>query len=293
MAFTGMDTAVVQEIGNRLKVQATEVGSVIASIDRLVSTLTTCWDGHDAQEFRNWWQTQHRPALHQAQERLDGLGQSALHNVSEQEGASGGGVGSASAGVAGGSVAAAGAAAAGAAAAGSAAAGAGSQRTQPSGTSGGATGSSAGAGSARPAVDKFVGQYNGKGLDFDGKYGNQCVDLFEYYNRDVVGAPPIHMSVSGGARDLFEAQPGATTQYYDRISYSAGMVPQPGDVAVWGATTNNDFGHVAVVTGASSSSFDVIQQNGFRPSDPAYQGSYGYNSLGGSLLGFLRPKKFA
>lgn len=43
-------------------------------------------------------------------------------------------------------------------------------------------------------LDAFVTKYNGKYIDYDGMYGAQCVDLFNFYNRDVMGAG--FMSVS-------------------------------------------------------------------------------------------------
>lgn len=38
-------------------------------------------------------------------------------------------------------------------------------------------------------VDQFLAKYQNKSNDFDGMYQAQCFDLFQFYNRDVVGAP--------------------------------------------------------------------------------------------------------
>lgn len=92
MAFTGMDPAVVRDIGHRLKAQASDVGSIVATIDRLVRQSAGTWDGAKSRQFQDSWQSNYRPALYRAQQSLDGLGQSALNNASEQEQASSGGV---------------------------------------------------------------------------------------------------------------------------------------------------------------------------------------------------------
>jgi surface antigen len=80
----GMDTDVVEQSGRQLKSQAANIGSLIAQLDKLVNSLPSVWDGQDAQQFvRNWW-PQHKKALAAAQQSVDGLGQSALNNASEQ-----------------------------------------------------------------------------------------------------------------------------------------------------------------------------------------------------------------
>jgi uncharacterized protein YukE len=84
MARLGMDADAVENAGRQLKTQAGEVGSLVAQIDRVVNSLTSVWDGQDAQQFVHDWWPQHKKALVAAQQQLDGLGQSALNNASEQ-----------------------------------------------------------------------------------------------------------------------------------------------------------------------------------------------------------------
>src|SRR5438067_11306930 len=79
-----MDAEVVEQSGRQLKSQAANIGSLVAQIDKIVSSLTSAWDGQDAQQFvHNWW-PQHKKALAAAQHSVDGLGQSALNNASDQ-----------------------------------------------------------------------------------------------------------------------------------------------------------------------------------------------------------------
>ena len=47
------------------------------------------WQGNDATQFQDWWNSQHKPALMNASEAIAGLGQSALNNAQAQESASG------------------------------------------------------------------------------------------------------------------------------------------------------------------------------------------------------------
>ena len=82
--FEGMDIAHVQSIGNQLKHQADQINSVVAAINSLVAQLPGVWHGKDATEFENWWNTQHRPHLQQAAAAVQGLGQSALNNATDQ-----------------------------------------------------------------------------------------------------------------------------------------------------------------------------------------------------------------
>lgn len=89
MAFEGMDVDQVNSIGNQLKSQGDAIDQVISAINGLVGQLPGIWQGKDATEFESWWNTQHKPALHNASVAIHGLGQSALNNASDQAGVSG------------------------------------------------------------------------------------------------------------------------------------------------------------------------------------------------------------
>jgi uncharacterized protein YukE len=84
MARLGMDAEQVENTGRQLKSQAANIGSMVAQIDKIVNSLTSVWDGQDAQQFVHDWWPQHKKALLAAQQQIDGLGQSALNNASEQ-----------------------------------------------------------------------------------------------------------------------------------------------------------------------------------------------------------------
>jgi uncharacterized protein YukE len=84
MTRMGMDADGVENSGRQLKAHAAGIGNLAAQLDKIVSALPSVWQGADAQSFVNDWWPQHRKALVAAQQQVDGLGQSALNNASEQ-----------------------------------------------------------------------------------------------------------------------------------------------------------------------------------------------------------------
>ncbi|MBR7744180.1 CHAP domain-containing protein [Phycicoccus sp. BSK3Z-2] len=125
-------------------------------------------------------------------------------------------------------------------------------------------------------VDAFVAKYNGKYVDFDGYYGAQCVDLFNFYNRDVVKArfaPASYAYQLWGSYD--------TTRY---IKVSASSTPRKGDVAIWSSNYpySGGAGHVAIVLSASGTTFTALTQNPGATKKATFSKSY--------VIGFLRPR---
>ena len=82
--FVGMDVEAVEGIGRQLKSKSGEIESLIQAIQGLVGQAEASWKGKDSTEFKNWWDSQHKPALLRLKEAIDGLGQSALNNATEQ-----------------------------------------------------------------------------------------------------------------------------------------------------------------------------------------------------------------
>lgn len=88
MARMGMDVEAVESAGRALKERAGQIDAIVSNLDRSVKGLLNIWDGPDAQTFvHNWW-PEHRALLVSARGHVDGLGQSALNNASEQRGVS-------------------------------------------------------------------------------------------------------------------------------------------------------------------------------------------------------------
>lgn len=139
------------------------------------------------------------------------------------------------------------------------------------------------------SVAQFKEKYDGRAVDFDKKYGAQCVDLFNFYNSEVIGAPFIGTPATGGARDLYEVDSPLRAQFYKKLP--ADSPEQAGDVLVYGQPNGRYIengrviylGHVRIALGD-----DVyIDQNGKK----SQQTVVGSDKVGG-LLGILRPLRF-
>lgn len=134
-------------------------------------------------------------------------------------------------------------------------------------------------------LEEFVNKYNGKKVDFDGAFGAQCVDLFRQYNKDVWGNP--HTGAVEGAKDLFLNYEKLPTEkkLLDIVPANTNRIFH-GDVAVWGASASNKYGHVAIVVGfLGNQSLLVFEQDGFKQDGAKLNVRSRDN-----LLGFLRKK---
>ena len=149
-------------------------------------------------------------------------------------------------------------------------------------------------------IDDWIGSVIGTALDPDGHYGNQCVDAVDHYGQFIFGVPwPQCVGAVSGARQLLDAAPD---EFWTRIDYSHGFIPQRGDVLVYGGDQYNSWGHTAVTEAATNTYIDVLQQDGFGAplkdvdggwySDkPAHRARLAYSQNGtGPLKGVLRPR---
>lgn len=284
MAELGMDADLVEQAGRQLKSQAASIQSLIAQLDRTVNGLTSIWQGQDATQFVTQWWPQHKKSLQAAQQHVDGLGQSALNNASEQRQASGGGSGGAVSG--GGS------------------GGGGASATNATQIAADAAARAVHGNSIQShGLNNFLQKWEGKPINADNAYGAQCFDVFRQYSNDVAGAHGGYATGSNAASDIYKQyDSNGVSQFYDRIPVDQGP-PQPGDVIVYdGAKANGGYGHVAVVTEVDGNNYKVLEQNysGYRgpvdlthgPNDPAIQRSHTFDEKGGGkILGYLRPKQ--
>ena len=134
-------------------------------------------------------------------------------------------------------------------------------------------------------LEEFVNKYNGKKVDFDGAFGAQCVDLFRQYNKDVWGNP--HTGAVEGAKDLFLNYDNLPIERkFLELNPVNSKIIEEGDVAVWGASSSNKYGHVAIVVGLlGDESLIVFEQDGFKQ-----DGAKLNIRSRDNLLGFLRKK---
>lgn len=84
MAVThGMNVDEVRNLGQQLQTQAQHVRDLVSRLEGQINSTT--WLGPDATTFKTQWWPEHRQQLQAAAEGLQGFGQSALNNASEQE----------------------------------------------------------------------------------------------------------------------------------------------------------------------------------------------------------------
>ena len=139
------------------------------------------------------------------------------------------------------------------------------------------------------SVQEFIKKYDGTSVDFDKFFGAQCVDLFNYYNKEVVGAPRIGTPITGGARDLWENEKSTPRDFYRRVSASEQL--RVGDVLIYGEPHGRHiengvqkyYGHVNVYIGNNR----VIEQNG-----KVAQKTVVREVFSSGLIGILRPLRF-
>lgn len=101
--------------------------------------------------------------------------------------------------------------------------------------------------------NEFINTYNGKGFDYDGAAGIQCVDLVKMYLDKVFGLKP---GAWGNAKDYYENYNNlsAIKSNFTRIANTPSFVPQKGDIVVWGTGLGNQYGHIAIATGEGNTS---------------------------------------
>jgi hypothetical protein len=130
----------------------------------------------------------------------------------------------------------------------------------------------------KPKVDKFAAARNGQFADFDGQYGAQCVDLANFYTRDVLGFGTIPCMY---AYQMWDNAPSAR---YARVP--AVQPAQVGDLAVFGTALAYGAGHVAIVrTQMDLNTLQLFQQNA-----PLGSACVTGTLAKTHLSGFLRPK---
>lgn len=89
-----------------------------------------------------------------------------------------------------------------------------------------------------------------------------------------------------------EAFANSNEEYFEKIANNPNdpnLIPQRGDIIIWGAMSGNPYGHIAVVVGADTNGVDVIEQDGFLQV-PARLYRRPYVLAGGVVIGWLRPR---
>lgn len=107
-------------------------------------------------------------------------------------------------------------------------------------------------------LTQFIKKYLGEKVDFDGKFGSQCVDLYRQYLKDVLCVPQT--PAVEGAKDIID-NPGVLSVTRD----SAIADYSQGDVLIWDRSKTNKYGHVAILVSVYNTKyFIVLEQDGFK-----------------------------
>lgn len=134
--------------------------------------------------------------------------------------------------------------------------------------------------------DKWVKENLGKGIDYDGTYGVQCVDLAKHYIKKVLGVTPQSI---GNAIEYYNKR--KTSEYLTKnfkwIDNTAEFIPKKGDLCVFTSKSGN--GHISVATGEGTTSYFYSYDQNFPKAkhEPMTKIKHSYTSF----LGVLRPKK--
>lgn len=133
--------------------------------------------------------------------------------------------------------------------------------------------------------DKWVKENLGKGIDYDGTYGVQCVDLAKHYIKNVLGVTPQSI---GNAIEYYNKR--KTSEYLTKnfkwIDNTAEFIPKKGDLCVFTSKSGN--GHISVATGEGTTSYFYSYDQNFPKAkhEPMTKIKHSYTSF----LGVLRPK---
>jgi hypothetical protein len=103
--------------------------------------------------------------------------------------------------------------------------------------------------------DQFFGKYDQKGIDFDGYYGFQCMDLYRQFVKECLEFPQSPLVV--GAVNVWDTY---LADKFDRIENTLTAIPIKGDIVIW-STGVGAYGHIAVCKDGTQSEFTSFDQN--------------------------------
>lgn len=131
----------------------------------------------------------------------------------------------------------------------------------------------------------FIAKWNGRGIDFDGYYGDQCMDLMHQYIVEVLGLTDGRILAAAAAKDVYlNFNNIFGREYFQKIDNTPTGVPQKGDIVFWG-TGLGPFGHVAMFIDGDVNKFNSFDQN-FPINTKCHVQNHNYIGV----LGWLRPK---
>ena len=136
--------------------------------------------------------------------------------------------------------------------------------------------------------EQFIAKYNGKYVDFDKRYGYQCVDLMRQYCEEVLNISGYTLPPVTYAKQLFTNFPNAGTTRFTKIYNKPTNSPKRGDIVIWGyyPFVTGWAGHVAICSNAWITGLITFDQNWGNPNFCRYV-NHSYRGV----MGWLTPKK--
>jgi polyhydroxyalkanoate synthesis regulator phasin len=132
-------------------------------------------------------------------------------------------------------------------------------------------------------LNEFKTKWLGKPCDWDGSYGNQCVDLYRFYVNEV-----LHFPQSPGVGGAAEIWDSADPDYYDFILNTPMGIPQPGDIVIWNRKMGGGMGHVAIaLDGSTVTTLKLLETDGTTGTGLVQLKDRSYTNV----IGWLHPKE--
>jgi hypothetical protein len=132
----------------------------------------------------------------------------------------------------------------------------------------------------------FIKQNLGKCLDYDKAYGGQCVDLFRFYCKDVLGIEKQPAPVDGAAAFWENKEKDLVLkENFEAIENTPDAIPHYGDVIIWNRNKGKGYGHVAVFIHGDVNSFTSFDEN-WPTVSKCTETEHDY----ANVIGWLRPK---
>lgn len=109
---------------------------------------------------------------------------------------------------------------------------------------------------------EFCKIYKGRRVDYDGAFGATCVDLARQYFQDVWGISRLAQPEGVvGAKDFFLFSKARPKQ--QKVITCNTVSPKIGDVVVFGETSANPYGHIAICVGVEDKYILTFEQDGY------------------------------
>lgn len=99
----------------------------------------------------------------------------------------------------------------------------------------------------------FKNKWLGKGIDFDGAFKNQCMDVYRMYVKEVLGVP--QSPAVAGAKQVWDTY---LKEYFERVANTPDGVPEQGDIVIWSV---GKFGHIGICDSADKQYLTTLEQN--------------------------------